>query len=343
MRKRVPTIKEVAKEAGVSISTVSNVLTNKRKAYSEETARRVWEAVHRLGYRRNLIARSLVHRRTFTIGVVVEYLSGSVFRNTYFGVVLDGVLEAATQQEYHVKIIRVRPNAYEKAVEHIEDGSMDGVVLASLAADNPLAQYMLKSRIPAVMAGSVLPEVAIPYVDVDDFTAVYRAVRWLMELGHRRIGIITGDLRKWSARRREQGYLMALREAGIEPHAAWRYEGDYRLEAGEAGIQYLLRAKPAPTAVVCGNDRTALGVLRVLREKGIRVPEQISVLGFDDDESAALSVPPLTTVRQPMFEIGIKATELLLQQVEQGERLQHSIILPTELVVRETVAPPPAE
>ncbi|MCS7309822.1 MAG: LacI family transcriptional regulator, partial [Armatimonadetes bacterium] len=300
MRKRNPTIKEVAKEAGVSISTVSNVLTNKRKAYSEETARRVWEAVHRLGYRRNLIARSLVHRRTFTIGVVVEYLSGSVFRNTYFGVVLDGVLEAATEREYHVKIIRVRPNAYEKAVDHIEDGSMDGVVLASLAADNPIARYMAQSRVPAVMAGSVLPDMEIPYVDVDDLTAMYRAVKWLIELGHRRIGIITGDLRKWSARRREQGYLMALREAGIEPHPSWRYEGDYRLESGEAGMRFLLQADPAPTAVVCGNDRTALGVLRVLREKGIRVPEQVSVLGFDDDESAALSVPPLTTVRQPM-------------------------------------------
>lgn len=343
MRRKAPTIKEVAKEAGVSTSTVSNVLYHRRQSYSEETARRVWDAVRRLGYRPNLVARSLVQQRSFTIGVVVEYLSGSVFRNTYFGVVLDGVLEAATQHDYHVKLVRVRAGAYDKAIERIEDGSMEGVLLASLAADNPIAKYLAKSSIPAVMAGSVLPDLEIPYVDVDDFTAVYRAVQWLIQLGHRRIGIITGDMRKWSARRREQGYLMALREAGIEPHPSWRYEGDYRLESGEEGIRHILAAHPKPTAVVCGNDRTALGALRVLLEKGVRVPEEISILGFDDDESAALSVPPLTTIRQPMFEIGMKAAELLFQQIREGERVQHNLVLSTQLVVRNTVGPPPPD
>lgn len=343
MRRRTPTIWEVAEAAGVSISTVSNVLHGKRGLYSAETAQRVWTAVEQLGYRPNHIARSLARRRTFTIGVVVEQSLGNVSHNLYFSIVLDGILQGATDRNYQVKIVRVPLDSYERAVGHIEDGSVEGVVLVALLAGNPVIEHMEHSSVPAVMAGSIPPNVKLPRVDVEDIAATYQAVRWLISLGHRRIGTITGDMKQWSARRREQGYLMALQEAGIEPHPSWRYEGDYRLEAGEAGAMHLLRADPPPTAIVCGNDRMAIGALHVLQEKGVKVPEQISVLGFDDEEAAAFTVPPLTTIRQPMFDIGLRATEMLLQQIEQGKRFQHSLLLPAELVVRQTVAPPPPD
>ncbi|MCS6830065.1 MAG: LacI family DNA-binding transcriptional regulator [Armatimonadota bacterium] len=343
MRKKLPTIREVAEAAGVSISTVSNVLYGKRGFYAPETAQRVWTAVEQLGYRPNHIARSLARRHTFTIGVVAEQLLGNVSHNLYFGVVLDGILQGATDRDYQVKIVRVPASAYEKAFGHIEDGSVEGAILLALPASNPIIERMEQSNIPSVVAGSIPPSSKLPCVDVEDIGATYQAVRWLISLGHRRIGIITGNLNYWSARRREQGYLMALREAGIEPHPAWRYEGNFSLAAGEAGALQLLRAEPPPTAIVCGNDRMAMGVLHALQRQGVKVPEQISVLGFDDEETATLTSPPLTTLRQPMFEIGLKAAELLLQQIELGKRLQHTLLLPAELVVRETVAPPPPD
>lgn len=343
MRKKVPTIREVAEAAGVSISTVSNVLYGKRGFYSPETAQRVWTAVEQLGYRPNHIARSLARRRTYTIGVVVEQLLGSVSHNMYFGAVLDGILQGATDQNYQVKIVRVPLDSYERAIGHIEDGSVEGVILVALWAGNPIIEYMEQSGVPAVVAGSIPPNVQLPCVDVEDIAATYQAVQWLISLGHRRIGIITGNMRQWSARRREQGYLMALREAGIEPHPSWRYEGNYCLEAGEAGAFQLLQTNPRPTAIVCGNDGMAIGALHVLQRQGIRVPNDISIIGFDDEDAAAFTVPPLTTIRQPMFDIGLRATELLLQQIEQGKRFQHSLLLPAELVVRETVAPPPPD
>lgn len=215
---------------------------------------------------------------------------------------LDGILQGASDNSYQVKLVRVPPSAHERAIGHIEDGSVDGVILVALWADSPLVRYM--------------------------------------ELGHRRIGIITGDWRQWSARRREQGYLMALREAGITPLPSWRYEGNCCIEAGEAGALRLMQQEPRPTAIVCGNDRMAIGALHLLSEQGLRVPQDVSILGFDDAVEAAFTVPPLTSICQSMFEIGLRATELLLQQIEQGNQSRHSLLLPTERVVRATVAPP---
>lgn len=343
MRKETPTIKEVAARAGVSISTVSNVLYGKQGFYSPETAQRVWEAIRQLDYRPNYVARSLARRRTFTIGVVVEQELGNVSHNIYFGTVLDGILQQATDNNYQVKLIRVRPDNPDQAIGHIEDGSVEGVILVALLAGSPVIDHMVHSRVPAVVAGSIPPGVKLPCVDVEDTSATYRAVKWLISLGHRRIGIITGDLKQWSARRREQGYLMALREAGIEPEPAWRFEGNYRLKSGEEGARYLLSVYPRPTAIVCGNDNMAFGALRALQERGIRVPEEMSIIGFDDLEAASLTTPPLTTIRQPMFDIGIRAAEMLLRLIETNKRFEPNLMLPAELVIRETVAPPPPD
>lgn len=341
MNRKAPTIREVAERAGVSISTVSNVLYGKRGYYSPETAKRVWAAVQKLGYRPNHIARSLARRRTFTLGVAIEQQLANVSHNFYFGVLLDGILQQSSERDYQVKIIRVRPDAPERTIDHIEDGSVEGVLAVALSVGSFLLDHLMHSSVPAVLAGTIPPNVRLPCVDIDDLAATYEAVKWLISLGHRRIGIITGFMSHWSARRREQGYLMALREAGLTPNSAWRYEGGYLLSEGEAGMRYLLRADPRPTAVVCGNDQVAMGALRVLREAGIRVPDEMSLIGFDDMEGSALTEPPLTTIRQPVFDIGFRATELLIQQIESGQRVEQRILLPTELVVRATVAPPP--
>ncbi len=343
MRRRAPTIREVAQAAGVSISTVSNVLYNKVGYYSPETAQRVWEAVRKLGYRPNHTARSLARQRTYTIGVVVDYFLGGVSSNPYFGTVFDGILQAATDADYHVKIFRVPEGKSEPAVERIEDGSVEGVVTVALTVDNPLLEHLENSYVPTVWAGSIPPNAKIPCVDIDDISATYQAVKWLIELGHRRIAIITGITRQWSARRREQGYLMALWEAGIKPHPAWRYEGNFHVDSGKAGAAYLMGVHPRPTAIVCGNDRIAIGALYVLAEMGIKVPDEVSIIGFDNTEDAAYTEPPLTTINQPMFDIGLKAGEMLLQQIEQGTRFRNNLLLPADLVLRESVAPPPRE
>lgn len=343
MRKnrQTPTIKEVAQKAGVSISTVSNVLYGREGYYSPETANRVWQAVRSLGYRPNLIARSLARGRTFTIGIAVEGQSGGVSTNIYLALILDGILHYTYPRDYHVKIVRVNLPSTEKAFQRLEDGSVDGVVLAAPSVDSPVVESMIHSHLTSVIAGTAPPNSPLPCVDIDDFSATYEAVKWLISLGHRRIGIITGYMMHWSARRRLQGYLMALHDAGIEADPSWRYEGDYGVGSGKAGAQYMLQLHPRPTAVVCGNDGMALGALRQFQQAGLRVPEDISLLGFDDSEGAALANPPLTTIRQSPFDIGLRAAELLLWQIESGTRAEHHVLLPTELVIRESVMPPP--
>jgi LacI family transcriptional regulator len=341
--KKLPTIREVAETAQVSISTVSNVLHGKHGFYSAETAERVWQAVKQLGYRPNHIARSLACQRTFTIGIVVETYIGNVSHNPYFGFMLDGILHGASLREYQVKIVRVPVDNPEKAMDYIADGSVDGVVLVALFVDSPVLPLVAKSGIPAVVAGSAPPAANLPCVDVDDVSAIRRAVHWLVELGHRRIGLITGDMRQWSARRRQQGYLLAMHELGIKPEPAWCYEGDYRLQSGQTGIEPLLRAEPPLTAVICSNDKMAVGALKMLNQLGVKVPQDLSLIGFDDAEESAIVSPALTTFRQPVFEIGLKAAELLLQQIETGTPTPHNLLLPAELVVRQTVAPPPRD
>ncbi len=166
------------------------------------------------------------------------------------------------------------------------------------------------------------------------------AVRWLLSLGHRRIGIITGPCQQWSAVRRWNGYLAAMRAAGIDPPPEWRHSGDYTWRSGRSGAAELMAVRPRVTAIVCGNDAVALSAMQALQDSGVRIPEDVSLIGFDDINAARWSRPQLATVRQPLHEIGGKAAETLIQEIATGKREAVARLYPGELIRRPSVGTP---
>lgn len=335
----VPTIKEVAHHAGVSIATVSNVVRGKDTLYTPQTAQKVWHVIRTLNYRPNHIAQSLARQYTNTLGVTVHWAHGRLTSNTYLSAMLDGFLEFATNVGYQVKIISLVADDPNYVCAQLEDGSVDGIVLLAPPDDSPLLAWAQNTRVTVVLAGSVPPGIQLPGVDVDDEASMVAGTRWLIERGHRRIGMITGQMTQWSARRREAGYLRAMQEAGLPARQEWRYEGDYKPTSGEQGARALMTRCPDLTAIVCGNDWTALGAIGALQQMGLRVPDDVSLLGFDDFDTAQWLQPPLTTIRQPIREIGIKAAEILVRQIASGIREENTIYFEGTIVERQSVIP----
>ncbi|MBN1674447.1 MAG: LacI family DNA-binding transcriptional regulator [Kiritimatiellae bacterium] len=338
-KRRPPSIDDVARKAGVSIATVSNVLHGKTHLFSPGTEKRVQAAIEGLGYRGNPIARSLARRRAQTLGFVAARHRGMIVADYFYSHVLDGFLERVLDADYQVKLVTL--GMYDpptRAEQLIEDGSLDGALLVSPAADGCLHGWVRQSEFPAVIVGGFPPQVTCPCVGMDDTVCMREAVQWLIGLGHRAIGYIGGPQRSWSARERRAGYHAALREAGIGPCDAWEREGDYESDSGSRCALEILAGARRPTVILCANDFMALGALHALRFKGVRVPEDISLMGFDDIDAGRLSHPPLTTLHQPIREIGQTAATLLLEQVETGKREAASVRLRGDIVERASVA-----
>lgn len=340
MGQHKPTIKDVARCAGVSVGTVSNVLNGKREVHSQETAHKVWAAVKALDYRVNLVGRSLVRMRTGMIGVVGEPHNGMATRSLYVTGVLDGVLEYATAHDYQVALITLTRDDVAHARSQIETGSIDGVLVAVPELGGPLLEWMCQRHLPAVSVGSLFPaEHGIACVDVDSDTATYDMVSWLIQIGHRRIGFINGTPRQWSSVVRERAYRRALSDAGLTADPDWYFSREFRVETGRLGVQKMLSVRTPPTALVCGSDLIALGALDQLRSSRIEVPTEMSVIGFDDIPTSQFSQPALTTIRQPLREIGAKAAEILLCQIEDEHQEPHTVFFPGMLIKRQSVAP----
>lgn len=339
-RRKRCTIKEVAERSGVSVATVSNVLQNKKHLYTSETAQRVWQAVRELDYRPSSVARSLIRQRTDTIGVILEERQ-EVVLDPYVMSVLEGILEYTVPRNYPVKIISMMyQQSPDSFLAHVDDGSVDGVVLVAPRTYSAALQWAQQDDLPVVVAGSTFPDSNLPCVDVDDASAIYQAVQWLITLGHRRIGHLAGPQTHWSARRRLQAYHQAMHDAGIAVEPTWVAEGRYTPSSGKEAMEQLLDVTPALTAVVSGNDWMAMGAIEAIYQRGLRIPKDISLVGFDDIDSAQWLTPPLTTMRQPMRQIGAKAAELLIEQIETGKLAGQVILFPAEMVIRQSVAPP---
>ena len=334
---RSPTIKDVANTAGVSIATVSNVIRGKSTLFSDPTGERVRHAIRELNYNPNHTARSLVSQSTKTLGVVVPKNHGRLTSNTYLSAMMDGFLEFSVAAGYQTKIISLVNDDKRTAIALVEDGSTDGVALLAPPEESPLLSWIHKTRIPTVVAGNIPPDLELPSVDVDDISACCEAVSWLISMGHRKIGLITGDLSQWSSRRRESGYRRALDRAGILFNSEIVFQGDYNPPSGEAGSQYFMRIKDRVTAIFCANDWMALGAMLKFQKNSVRVPEDISIIGFDDIQIAQWTAPTLTTMHQPIHEIGMKVAEMLIEQIQTGSLSQSSILLPATLVIRQSV------
>ncbi|WCN81065.1 LacI family DNA-binding transcriptional regulator [Micromonospora sp. LH3U1] len=328
-----PTLEAVAARAGVSRATVSRVV-NGSTTVAEPIREAVTRAVAELGYVPNLAARSLVTQRTDSIALVMPEAATRVFSDDQvFPGIIRGVsqeLEAADKQL--VLMLAGSPAGHHRVERFTTGRHVDGVLFASLHGADPLPGTLARLGIPVVCSGRPLGDVPVPYVDVDHVGGVTAAVRHLIDSGRRRIASIAGPQDMVAGIERLAGYRDTVAGAGLPELVAI---GDFTRESGAAAMHWLLTEHPDLDAVFAASDLMAHAAMRTLREAGRRVPEDVAVVGFDDIETAAYTEPPLTTVRQPIVEIGRRMTRQLLR-LAAGETIEQAVMLPTELILRDS-------
>jgi LacI family repressor for deo operon, udp, cdd, tsx, nupC, and nupG len=334
----VPNIYEVARRAGVSASTVSRVLS-RPNVVSPDTRRRVLETVEQMGYAPNSVARNLRTRRSNKILVTVPDIS-----NPFFSLIIQGIEGAAQRAGYTVLLGNTQHDERheERYARMLKRKEADGLIflghrLPSAAAE--LVDAMAPRCAPVVHGCEYSPALGVASVHIDNAAAAADAMEHLYQLGHRHIAVITGPLISPLSRDRLQGATSRARVHGAEDQMIVR-NGDFSLESGASIAGCLLDHGDRPTAIFCFNDEMAIGVIAVAKRHGLRVPEDLSVVGFDDIRFARHIDPPLTTISQPMREIGEGTVRLLLEILSGDEIKPVSVTLPHQLTLRASTAPP---
>jgi len=336
VEKRAATIQDVASRAGVSITTVSRVLNDTGYPMRPETKRRVLEAIEALDFRPNPLARGLLGKATRTIGLIIPDIS-----NPYYPLLSRGVEDTASEHGYTVifcntdrKLAKLR-----NYLEVLREKQADGIIFAGGGMDaegDPLPLQEIES--PVVLVGR--HRLPFPSVQVDNIGAAHTATTHLIELGHRRIAFVGGPNALSSARDRLKGYRRAMEQAGIRPDESLIREGDFGSESGyRAALSLIQEGSPRPTALFAANDQMALGAMAAAFDLGVRVPDELALVGFDDTPAGRYVRPSLTTVSLPTYEMGATAAQLLLKMLA-GETITGAIGLPAHLVVRQSSGEP---
>jgi DNA-binding LacI/PurR family transcriptional regulator len=336
MPKRRSTSIDVARAAGVSRTTVSFVLNNTPDMrISEETRQRVLAAARKLNYHRDAAGRRLATGKTHVLGLVISQSPDRVAADAFLPQVMHGLQQAAHQRGYHILF-----HAQEPGQDHliytdlVRERHVDGIVLSGPRTDDAELVKLHREGVPIVLLGQ-LPETSIPFVDVDNVGGARMAVKHLLDLGHTRIGIITNAPVTYTASRdRLAGYKSALKAHGIKFDKALVCMGDFTEASGEAAMRRIFETSPRPTAVFVASDVVALGALRTIKARKLHVPNDISLVGFDDVPLASYVEPPLTTIRLPAYELGWDAGERLIHLIDGEELPTPGILLETKLVVR---------
>jgi len=326
------TLEEIAKQAGVSRSTVSRVINNHPNV-DQETRQHVLSVVETLNYQPNIAARGLAAGRTHILGLVIPTGVSALFTDPYFPLLIQGVASACNAHDHSVMLWLAEPEFDRQTVRRIlQGGLIEGVILASALTDDPMMDALLKRNLPFVLVGRHPSDSQVSYIDVDNRNSAREMVAYLLRLGYERVATIAGPQNMIAGVDRLQGYLVALRDRRVTPDPQLIIEADFTEEGGHMAMQRLLPL--APDAVFVASDAMAVGVLRALREAGKRVPEDIAIAGFDDMPFAARTDPPLTTVRQPIQRLGFLAAETLIDMINYPDAAPRRIVLPTELVIR---------
>ena len=336
---RRTTISDVAREAGVSTKTVSRVFNNEPNV-SDEVKARVRAAAEVLNYHPNVLAQALVRRRSHLIGLVYENPSPS-----YVVELQMGVLERLRDERYRLVVIPVSSVAEREreVVGLLRSAALDGVVLAPPASDNP--RILADLTAAGIRFARIAPTQNLdagPSNLIDDVAAARQAAQHLLDLGHRDIAVIKGDPEHASSVARTQGYEEAFAAAGLTIPERWIKQGLFTRDSGYRAAVEILDQSSRPTAVLAQNDDMAVGALIAARERGIDVPGQMSVVGFDDSEVSRITWPRVTTIRQPVFEMAVSAADMVIAQLDKGNvvmRRDH----PFQLLVRESSGPVPSD
>jgi DNA-binding LacI/PurR family transcriptional regulator len=331
-----PTLDEVARVAGVSRATASRAV-NGGPRVSEHARRAVEEAVRALGYVPNRAARTLVTRRTDSIAVVVPEPDDRVFSDPFFAFTLRAVTRVLGEREVQLVLLLARPGAEEtRMLRYLSNGHVDGALVVSHHRDDRLAELLPQIGVPCVFGGRPWSgSERVPYVDVDNVAGGREATEHLVRRGCRRIGTIAGPADMTAATDRLTGWAQALHTAGLPADAV--VHGDFTEEGGRLAATDLLEQHPDLDGLVVASDLMARGALQVAAERGLRVPDDLAVIGYDDLGVAERTNPPLTTMKNPISEMAERATRLLLDRIDGRESGgPYRLIIPTELVIRES-------
>jgi LacI family transcriptional regulator len=327
------TLEDIARLSDVSRSTVSRVINSDTKV-KEETRLKVLKVIQSIDFQPNLAARGLATGRTNVIGVIIPARVSVIFADPYFPVFLQGVSSACNNRTYSVMLWLAEPDYERRMIPRIlHNGLVDGVVVASTLMDDPIVKSLYESKMPFILIGRH-PSMDVNFLDVDNLQAARKATLHLLRLGYKRVATITGAQDQVAGFDRHQGYLNALQDYDRTIRPELVAEGDFTEEGGYNAMARLLPQKP--DAVFAASDMTAYGAMRAIHEANLRIPEDVAVVGFDDIPASARTTPALTTVRQPVQQMGSKAAEVLINVIENDITATQKLILDTELVVRES-------
>jgi LacI family transcriptional regulator len=328
------TLEDIARKCGVSRSTVSRVI-NQEANVSPDTRQRVMDVIQQINFQPNLAARGLAAGKTRVLGVVIPMGVTAIFTDPFFPLLIQGVSITCNASDYSVMLWLDDPEYERRTVRQIlYNGLVDGVIVASNMMDDPIVLALGEGKLPYVMVGRSPSNKKVNFIDVDNYGGARKAVQHLLGLGRRRIAHIAGPHNLIAGLDRYQGYLSALYEGGIFPDPALLVEGDFTDLSGYAAVQRLLPYYP--DAFFVASDAMANGALRALIEAGLHVPQDVSLVGFDDIPISSRTIPPLTTVHQPIQRVGSLAAQTLIEVIEHPENQPRQVVLPTELIVRGT-------
>jgi LacI family transcriptional regulator len=331
IQKKKAKIQDIAQEANVSISTVSRVL-NDGASVTEAKRQAVLQAVAELNYQPNVAAQALAGGQTKTIGVITQNIS-----NPFYDAILRGVRQGLEGSGFYPIFADGRWQAAkeQKAIETLLARRVDGlIILGGCSSEEALQQ--LGEQASLIIIGRNLPSLDNQCLPLDDFEGAYKATQYLIGLGHQRIAHITGLLSHQDAVERQAGYEQALADAGLELDPDLIIEGDFLEQSGVLAVEMLFTQARLFSAIFAANDQMAYGALLGLYRRGIRVPDDVSLIGFDDQRTSAYTTPPLTTIRQPAIEIGETAAQAILHLLK--DKPFEMPAFPAELIIRESVA-----
>jgi len=335
MDKTKYTIQDVARIANVSVATVSRVINNIPKV-KPKTRQKVLQVVKQLNYIPNLVAKSLKKKKTENIGLFVP-MTEQFLSQYYFKEIVRGISEIIFSTNYELNI--KQPRNFDPIYGFPSDislDSFDGLILIAPPKDDRLVKHLEKFKTkPVVLINFYSSELS--FVDLDNIKAAKEITEYLISLGYRRILFIGGPQNNWNSQHRLEGYKLALAEHNIPYDPELVYYADFNQQKAYSFMKEFLDTKKLVDAVFCANDLMAIGVICAIKEKNLKVPDDISVVGFDDIDIARYYEPPLTTVRQPFFEMGKKATEILLAQIE-NKTNEENFIFQGEIVIRKSTS-----
>ncbi|MFD1884676.1 LacI family DNA-binding transcriptional regulator [Paenibacillus wenxiniae] len=326
-------IQEVAREAGVSTATVSRVINN-HPFVSDKSRQSVEKAIRKLNYEPNMMGRNLRTSSTNMLLVLLPSIS-----NPFYSKILQGIQDTARRKGYYILVCETDASSEIQSffINTAKQQLAAGIISLDPSLDlEDVLLPQLQDGYPIIQCGDSPQNDTIPYVSIDNAMAAYKAVKYLLATGHTRIALITASDDFRYATARHEGYMKALAESGIQPREEWISRGEVDYEGGRLAMQKLLTLDELPTAVFAIGDIMAIGALKAIREAGLHTPSDIAVIGFDNIPFSNMTTPTLTTVSQPMYDMGCSAAQMMIDKLNQKEKTIKSLILSHELIIRES-------